>query len=347
MRTPPAPRLAAIVALTLLAVFAAVYTYADTLAAGTGSITGRVRLEGRKRHNGVYATLDGGSVHVETDADGRFTFTNVPLGAHVLRLDMPGYLAVEGQFQTTQPTTVLGDLTMTGGDAYGDQVIDIFDLTLVARAYDSQPPADPKADLNADGRVDLLDLVLVTQNYDKRGPTGGQTKALTLLPPALSKVQQERPVQIAREPGPSDPTAQWALSPAKDAYAIGDVVTATLTLSNASNVHGAEVRQSYNTKQLRSTTASPLPAPTQAGALFAQDTLTPRNTAANGAIFVQAAQVGEAERPADGALAQVAFQVTGCGATTFDTRGVRLTDGKGGAIPFNAGPPVTLTTACK
>lgn len=346
MRTPPVSRLAAIVALTLLTVFAAVHTYADTLAASTGSITGRVRLEGRKRHNGVYATLDGGSVHVETDADGRFTFTNIPLGTHVLRLDMPGYLAVEGQFQTTQPTTVLGDLTMTGGDAYGDQVIDIFDLTLVARAYDSQPPSDPHADLNADGRVDLLDLVLVTQNYDKRGPTGGQTKALTLLPPALSKVQQERSVQIAREAAPNDPTAQWTLSPAKDA-SIGDVVTATLTLNNAASVHGAEVRQSYSAKQLRPTTASPLPAQNQAGALFAQDTLTPRNTAANGTIFVQAAQVGETQRPAEGILAQVAFQVTGCGATTFDTKGVRLTDGKGGAIPFNAGPPVTLTTACK
>ncbi|MFN8483566.1 MAG: cohesin domain-containing protein [Anaerolineae bacterium] len=346
MRTPPLPRLAVIAAVALLAVCAAAVVYADALAAGAGSISGRVRLEGRKRHDGVYATLDGGSVHVETDADGRFTFTNIPFGTHVLRLDMPGYLAVEGQFQTAQPTTVLGDLTMTGGDAYGDQVIDIFDLTLVARAYDSQPPADPKADLNADGRVDLLDLVLVTQNYDKRGPTGGQAKTLTLLPPSLSKVQRERSVQIAREPGPNDPAAQWTLSPSKSSYAVGDVVTATLTLSNAAGVYGAEVRQAYNPKQLRPTTANPLPARNEPGALFAQDTLTPRNTAADGAIFVQAAQVGEAARPADGILAQVAFQVIGCGATTFDARGVRLTDGKGGALPFNAGPPLTLPS-CK
>ncbi|MFN8473478.1 MAG: carboxypeptidase regulatory-like domain-containing protein [Anaerolineae bacterium] len=346
MRTPPVLRLTAIIAVTLLAVFAVIQAHADVLAAGTGSVSGRVRLEGRNHHDGVYVTLDGGaSAPVETGADGRFTFNNVPLGTHVLRLDMPGYLAVEGQFQSTQSTTVLGDLTMTGGDAYGDQVIDIFDLTLVARAYDSQPPSDPHADLNADGRVDLLDLVLVTQNYDKRGPTGGQTKALTLLPPALSKVQQERPVQIAREPGPNDPTAQWTLSPAKDTYAVGDVVTATLTLSNAAGVYGAEVRQAYNAKQLRPTTASPLP--TQEGALFAQDALTPRNSAANGTIFVQAAQVGEADRPAEGVLAQVPFQVIGCGETTLDTKGVRLTDGKGGAIPFNAGAPVTLTTPCK
>ncbi len=343
MRTFPLLRLTATLAGALLAILAIVQVtaHADTAAAPTGTVSGRVLLEGRKQHNGVYVTLDGGGAgHVETTADGRFTLTNVSLGWHVLRLDMPGYLAVEGRFQASQPTTVLGDLRMTGGDAYGDQVIDIFDLTLVARAYDSQPPSDPQADLNADGRVDLLDLVLVTQNYDKRGPTDGQTKALALLPPALSRVQQERSIQIAREPGPNDPTVQWTLTPAKDTYAVGDVVTATLTLSNAGAVYGAEVRQAYDQKQLR-------PEQPQVSALFSQNSLTPRNTAANGTILVQGAQVGETARPTEGALTQVIFKVIGPGQMTFDTKGVRLTDGKGGALPFNAGPPVTLKSAAR
>ena len=212
MRTSSLLRLAPLLAGALLALLTIAHAaaHAERTNAPTGTVSGRVRLEGRNHHDGVYVTLDNGAAgHVETGADGRFTLTNVPLGWHVLRLDMPGYLAVEGRFQATQASTVLGDLWMTGGDAYGDQVIDIFDLTLVARSYDSKPPSDPQADLNADGRVDMLDLVLVAQNYDKRGPTDGQTKALTLLPPALSRVQQERSVRIAREPGPNDPTAEW------------------------------------------------------------------------------------------------------------------------------------------
>lgn len=343
MRTLSPLRLAPVLVGALLAALTLVQVavHADTTAAPTGSVSGRVLLEGRNRHGGVYVTLDGGSAgHVESASDGRFTLTNVPLGWHVLRLDMPGYLAVEGRFQATQATTVLGDLRMTGGDAYGDQVIDIFDLTLVARAYDSRPPSDPQADLNADGGVDLLDLVIVAQNYDKRGPTDGQTKALALLPPSLSRVQQERSIQIAREPGPNDPTAQWTLTPAKDTYTVGDVVTATLTLSNAGAVYGAEVRQSYNARQL---------SPQQPGVspLFSTNSLTPRNSAANGTILVQGAQVGEVERPAEGPLTQVTFKVIGAGETTFDTKGVRLTDGKGGALPFNAGSPVTLKSAAR
>ena len=48
------------------------------------------------------------------------------------------------------------------GDVNGDQVVDLFDLALVATYFDSETAS---ADLNQDGWVDLTDLVIVANNY--------------------------------------------------------------------------------------------------------------------------------------------------------------------------------------
>ena len=310
-------------------------------AAPRAVVRGRAILEGRSRFNGVYATLDRGDGGFdETDAAGVFEIGNIALGWHILRLDMPGYLAVEGSFLASDATTVLGDLLMLGGDAYGDNVIDLFDLSLVARWYDTSPPGDARADINANNTVDLFDLVLVTKNYDRQGPTDGQNAAVRALPASLSAARRERSTAAAaRAPSAGDPTATWQFDTGRSPVRVGDVVTATLSLDKAASVYGAEVRQTYPTPILRARTPT-------VGSLFpAAFAATQRVDGA--AIRLDVTQFGNTPRPASGSLVQVVFEVAGCGDVSLDPTGaLRLTDGRGGLIPFQPGPPATLKVAC-
>ena len=320
-----------------------------TGAVNTAAVTGRVILEGRSRYNGVYVTLDRGDGGFdETTADGVFVIRNIPLGWHILRMDMPKYLAVEGRFLASEPVTVLGDLKMLAGDAYGDNIIDILDLALVSRSFGSEPPSDPRADINENGMVDILDLVLVSKNYDREGPTDGQNAALTVIPPTLSSVVRDRPVEAKRAADANDPTATWTLTPSKQSYAVGEVVTATLTLDKAATVYGADIRQAYNEKQLKPRDAVPGTPQVEArlGALFSQG-FSPLNRVEKGELRMAVSQVSEGVRPASGSLLEVAFEVVGCGETVFDpTRTLRLTDGKASVIPYHVGKAATLRTPC-
>ncbi len=352
--------LAALVALTLGVALASAaddtrkanpMTDSPTQAGNTALVTGRVLLQGRTTHNGVYVTLDGGeSGFDESKPDGSFTIRNITLGWHILRMDMPKYLAVEGRFLAGQETTVLGDLVMLGGDAYGDNVIDILDLALVARNYDTSPPADDRADINANGAVDIYDLTLVSRNYDRRGPTDGQNRALALLPETLSSVakeRQQRAVTAQRAADPNDPTVSWSLEPARTAYKVGEVVTVTLSLDQAAKVYGVDVAQSYDAKQLRPRDANrATPAvDTQLGDLFSHG-FAPVNKVEGGALRVGVSQVDNGPLPDRGVVLRATFEVIGCGETVFDAKGIKLTDGKANAIPVNIGTTAVLKTAC-
>jgi hypothetical protein len=55
------------------------------------------------------------------------------------------------------------------GDATGDGLVDIFDLTFIASRYDS---TDYTADVNGDGVVDIFDLTLVASRYGQAVSTG-------------------------------------------------------------------------------------------------------------------------------------------------------------------------------
>jgi hypothetical protein len=56
-------------------------------------------------------------------------------------------------------------------DGNGDGRVDIFDLVIVALAYNPPAwPVDPRADINRDGAVDLFDLVFVASSYGSSVP---------------------------------------------------------------------------------------------------------------------------------------------------------------------------------
>jgi hypothetical protein len=74
-----------------------------------------------------------------------------------------GYLV--GQKGAPQGAT--GTVTLPGGDVTGDDIINIFDLALVASRFGSN---DPAADVNGDGVVNIFDLTLVASNFGRVGP---------------------------------------------------------------------------------------------------------------------------------------------------------------------------------
>jgi hypothetical protein len=136
------------------------------------TITGLVLLQGRTAHAGTNIFLSeepcsgplSGSPAAVTNDAGHFEITAPPGQTYqCLQAFQPGYLLGE----RTSPQGDLGTITLPAGDVIQDNVIDIFDLTLIADHYHSP---DPIADLDADGWVNIYDVAMVGGNYNTNGP---------------------------------------------------------------------------------------------------------------------------------------------------------------------------------
>jgi hypothetical protein len=135
-----------------------------TAAPGTGSISGRVLLQGRSDHRG--AVVSGGGRSAETRSNGGFRLDGVPTGRRQVRVEMAGYLRhslLDIEVRADQVST-LPDIELLAGDANDDEIVNLFDLVAVASRYGLAGPAYAE-DINGDGEVNLFDLVLVGSNY--------------------------------------------------------------------------------------------------------------------------------------------------------------------------------------
>ena len=102
--------------------------------AETGTIRGRVKLEGRNSSLGSY--LEIGSQVIFADRRGYFVIQR-PAGNFDLAIKAPGYLALEMYNLNVEAGEVLvvPAVTLSFGDADGNGVIDIYDLTVAAGNY--------------------------------------------------------------------------------------------------------------------------------------------------------------------------------------------------------------------
>ena len=143
-----------------------------TPATATGSISGKVILQGRMSHEGVEVTV-GELPPAITKPDGSYAVMGIVApGQYLVAATMPGYLYGQGHVEISEvgETKHLPAVTLLAGDLNGDGAVNLFDLVLLSTTLGKLDATSLRSDLNADGAVNLFDLVLVGNNLDRRGP---------------------------------------------------------------------------------------------------------------------------------------------------------------------------------
>ncbi|MBN1218212.1 MAG: N-acetylmuramoyl-L-alanine amidase [Anaerolineae bacterium] len=130
-------------------------------------IKGQITLQGSDNASG--AVVRAGEKQIETGADGTFELAAASTDPYRLTVTAPGYLSAQAEGNLLASATMLdlGVITLLGGDATGDNQIDIFDLALIGSRYGS---SDAGSDVNRNGQVDIFDLTLSAANYGRQGP---------------------------------------------------------------------------------------------------------------------------------------------------------------------------------
>lgn len=104
-----------------------------------------------------------------------------------IEIQRPGYLSAQVSFAS--PSDV-SSVTLLAGDLNGDDVVNIFDLTIMAGIINSPVPIPPapdifeKADYNGGGVVTIIDMIFVAKNFGLSGPTDGSPSLTGTTPSA-------------------------------------------------------------------------------------------------------------------------------------------------------------------
>ncbi len=261
------------------------------------TVSGQVTLQGRDQYDESVVGIDEMPCD-QTGPTGEFQCDLAQDEPNAARLTAvhAGYLRADkalGAGSTDASTTEL-----VAGDANGDCAIDIFDLVIVANAYDTNPLADARGDINGDGEINIYDLVLVASNYGLGCPTPWTAAAKT----------------AAKEGTGSASVALRSLSKSKG------IVWAEVTVKGDA-LYGADIRLSFDPSRL-----APASAAGDLGAFF-QDAHVVRNVVdakAGTARFVATLLSPSAGASGSGVVYRVPFRMLGDGANDKRAPLVRL-----------------------
>ncbi len=136
-----------------------------------GSISSTATYQGRLDHAGIEVTATGpANGSASTDSAGQFEVGQLKAGSYDVRADAALYLpscitttVANGQ------TTALTATVLAGGDTNDNDKIKIGDATLIGSNFGQTPPADSRADINADGTVNVQDLAILGGNFGLKG----------------------------------------------------------------------------------------------------------------------------------------------------------------------------------
>ena len=161
-----------------------VFSGGETVTGGTSAAIGNYVS------TAVGSVALGDSVQVLSNSFGTFTLTEIPPGIYEMTVKADGYISgrtdtlnvFNGLTLTPDPTfgsDVLGNLSpatalgsLRGGDATGDNQVDIADANLIYSLWNQTPAGGSyvrAADINADGVINSLDLGFVTSNFGNDG----------------------------------------------------------------------------------------------------------------------------------------------------------------------------------
>lgn len=175
----------------------------EVLAAPNLTLTGKIELEGRSDSSS--AIISAGTYQLQPNPDGTFEMNLEVSDSYLMLIDAPGYLSAKAEDAVQGVYTIdMGQITLLGGDATDDDVVDILDLAFIASFYNTE---NRQADINGDDQVNLIDLVMAATNYRRRGPTliGLDTKVRQAIAEAGI---------TPLEPGPEPDPAKVALGQA-------------------------------------------------------------------------------------------------------------------------------------
>lgn len=137
----------------------------------TGTIEGRITLQGRKHHAGITLRANGAPVGT-TDATGAFSLT-VAAGYYTVQASHPGYVSIKvtGVSVPAGRTVRLPTTSLLGGDTNNDGNVDLYDVVrCVINFRRAASPEDPHIDVNGDGIIDVREIILTQQNYRRSSP---------------------------------------------------------------------------------------------------------------------------------------------------------------------------------
>jgi hypothetical protein len=134
-------------------------------------ISGTVQLQGRHDHSGAsveFCSQGGDCYPIHPDPDGSFELTvdcNILYGGTA---SMSLYLGAETkEWKEVDGEVCVQNIRLLGGDANGDNAIDILDVAYIAYRFGG---TDSSADVTGDGGVNILDLTVTAANFGMVGP---------------------------------------------------------------------------------------------------------------------------------------------------------------------------------
>jgi len=147
-------------------------TASATKPPSSGSIAGTVLLEGRTSNAGAAVSASPGNVSVITAVDGTFTLSGLTPGqTYSLTASAKGYLsAARTGVAARSGVVTVPSVTLHAGDANGDGLINIVDISAIASDFGG-PPSTGTTNLDGGATVDIVDVSLASTNYGLAGPT--------------------------------------------------------------------------------------------------------------------------------------------------------------------------------
>lgn len=146
-----------------------VWSGGDIVQTGSdGQLTGMVTLDGNKSNEGVSVTLSNSENNYTavTDADGRYTFSNIEYGSYILNIQKQNFLNYKKSAIVISNSDIvnISEIVLNGGDLNSDGKVTSSDLSILLGNY--QKSIDV-GDINGDGMVTSADLSILLANYQR------------------------------------------------------------------------------------------------------------------------------------------------------------------------------------